>query len=56
MEMPADFRYREVFLRGKPQHDRFDLFRARHPSMDVGRRAKMEDLSRIKSMEDWVSA
>lgn len=41
MAMPADFRYREVFLKGKPQHDRFDLFRARHPSMDVGRRAKI---------------
>lgn len=41
MAMPADFRYREVFLKGKPQHDRFDLFRVRHPSMDVGRRAKI---------------
>ena len=41
MAMPVDFRYREVFLKGKPQHDRFDLFRARHPSMDVGRRAKI---------------
>lgn len=41
MAMPADFRYREVFLKGKPQHDRFDLFRVHHPSMDVGRRAKI---------------
>ena len=41
MAMPADFRYRDVFLRGKPQHDRFDLFRIRHPSMDVGRRTKI---------------
>ena len=41
MAMPADFRYRDVFLKGKPQHDRFDLFRIRHPSMDVGRRAKI---------------
>ena len=39
--MPADFRYREVFLKGKPQHDRFDPFRIRHPSMDRGRRAKI---------------
>lgn len=39
--MPVDFRYREVFLKGKPQHERFDLFRIRHPSMDVGRRAKI---------------
>ena len=41
MAMPADFRYRDVFLKGKPQHDRFDLFRIRHPSMDVIRRAKI---------------
>ena len=41
MAMPVDFRYRDVFLKGKPQHDRFDLFRIRHPSMDVGRRAKI---------------
>lgn len=41
MAMPADFRYRDVFLKGKPQHDHFDLFRIRHPSMDVGRRAKI---------------
>ena len=39
--IPADFRYREVFLKGKPQHDRFDPFRIRHPSMDRGRRAKI---------------
>lgn len=41
MTMPADFRYRDVFLKGKPEHNRFDLFRIRHPSMDVGRRAKI---------------
>jgi hypothetical protein len=41
MAMPANFRYRRVFLAGKPQHDRFDMFRIRHPSMDVGRRAKI---------------
>ena len=41
MAMPQDFRYRDVFLRGKPQHDRFDMFRVKHPSMDCGRRAKI---------------
>lgn len=40
MPMPAGFRYREVFLKGKPQHDRYDPFRLRHPRMDVGKRAK----------------
>ena len=41
MAMPMDFRYRDVFLKGKPQHDKFDAFRRRHPSMDVGKRAKI---------------
>ncbi len=41
MKMPENFRYREVFVRGKPQHDRCDPFRIRHPRMDVGHRAKI---------------
>lgn len=41
MAMPADFRYRDVFLKGKPQHDRYDTFRIRHPRMDTGHRAKI---------------
>ena len=39
--MPAGFRYREILLKGKPKHDKTDAFRIRHPSMDVGRRAKI---------------
>ena len=39
--MPENFRYREVYLKGKPQHDRYDLFSIRHPRMDVQRRAKI---------------
>ena len=41
MTMPANFRYREVFLKGRPRHDRYDPFRIRHPSMDRGHRAKI---------------
>ena len=41
MSMPADFRYRDVFLKGKPKHERFDIFRAKHPTMDPGKRAKI---------------
>ena len=35
MTMPVDFRYRDVFLRGKPKTP------ARHPAMDTGHRAKI---------------
>ena len=41
MPMPAGFKYREVFLKGKPRHDRYDSFRIRHPEMSPGKRAKL---------------
>ena len=41
MPMPADFRYREVFLRGRPQHERYDEFGVRHPKMSRAKRAKI---------------
>lgn len=41
MPMPADFKYRDVFLKGQPEHTPWDAFRLRHPSMDTGRRAKI---------------
>ena len=41
MAMPVDFRYRDVFLKGKPRHDRYDSFRIRHPEMPPGKRAKL---------------
>ena len=39
--IPADFPYREVYLKGKPKHDRFDPCRIRHPAMDLVHRAKI---------------
>ena len=39
--MPEDFRYKDVLLKGKPQHSKTDPFRLRHPSMDVRKRAKI---------------
>ena len=41
MTMPSDFKYREAFLAGRPEHTRTDRFRIRHPAMDHGRRAKI---------------
>lgn len=41
MPMPVDFRYRDVFIKGKPKHGPYDPFRIRHPGMDVRRRAKI---------------
>lgn len=41
MAMPADFRYRDVFLKGRPVHEGMDAFLIRHPRMDVVHRAKI---------------
>ena len=41
LPMPPGFPYRDTFLKGKPRHDRCDPFRARHPEMEHGRRAKI---------------
>lgn len=57
MEMPAGFRYKEVVLKGKPKHDRFDSFSVRHPQMDVGKRAKIfAPFDALKGFDDAVSA
>lgn len=41
MQMPPDFKYLDVYQKGKPTHDRYDSFSVKHPSMDPGRRAKI---------------
>ena len=57
MAMPVNFRYRDVFLKGRPRHDRFDSFRRRHPSMDVGRRAKIfAPFDALKGFNEAVAA
>ena len=55
--MPPDFRYRDVFLKGKPQHGRLDAFRLRHPKMSNGRRAKLfSPFDALKGFSEAVSA
>ena len=57
MPEPCGFRYRETLLRGKPQHSRTDAFRARHPSMDVGKRAKIfAPFDALKGFNEAVAA
>lgn len=57
MAMPANFRYREVFLKGRPRHDRYDPFRIRHPSMDRSHRAKIfAPFDALKGFNEAVSA
>ena len=41
MPMPANFKYKEVFLRGRPRHEKYDSFYLKHPPMPVSRWAKI---------------
>ena len=55
--MPMNFRYRDVYDKGKPQHDRLDPFRIRHPRMPNGRRAKIfAPFDALKGFSEAVSS
>ena len=41
MQMPAGFKYREVFRRGRPKHEKYDPFWIKHPPMPARRWAKI---------------
>ena len=41
MPEPKNFKYKEVCEHGKPQHEMFDTFRMKHPSMPLLKRAKI---------------
>ena len=41
MPMPAGFPFKDLFYRGRPRHERNDIFRIRHPEMDHTHRAKI---------------
>ncbi len=41
MPMPADFRYREIAQKGRPQHICLDAFTMKHPPMPSSRWAKI---------------
>ena len=57
MAMPADFRYRAVLLRGKPQHEKTDAFCLRHPPMPPGRWAKIfSPFDALKGFNETIAA
>ena len=41
VQIPAGFRYRDVFLKGRPVHEKYDPFTLRHPPMPASRWAKI---------------
>lgn len=54
--IPNNFKYKDVFIKGKPQHDTFDEFYAKHPFMDIGKRAKIfAPFDALKGFNESVS-
>ena len=41
MPMPVSFKYRSLFLQGRPRHEKYDDFWMKHPPMDHVHRAKI---------------
>ena len=41
MSMPPDFKYRDTYFHGRPQHEPLSRFLMRHPSMSCSKRAKL---------------
>jgi len=57
MAMPEGFRYKEVFLHGRPKHDKYSHFRIRHPEMPCSRRAKLfAPFDALKWFNERISA
>ncbi|MBQ7720949.1 MAG: hypothetical protein IJT56_10230 [Clostridia bacterium] len=41
MPMPSGFRYRDIYIAGRPRHGKNDPFYHRHPAMKLSQRAKI---------------
>lgn len=55
--MPPGFRYHEAFEKGRPEHDRYDDFCIRHPSMPASRRAKIfSPFDALKGFSEAIAA
>ena len=53
---PSSFRYRHVIEKGKPTHDKNDIFLIRHPPMNLLRRAKIfSPFDALKGFQDELS-
>ena len=41
MPMPTGFKYKDIFMRGRPRHTKWDAFSIKHPPMPASRWAKI---------------
>ena len=56
MRMPPDFKYADVFRKGRPVHVEWDDFSLKHPPMPVNRWAKIfNSFDALKGFGDLIS-
>ena len=56
-EMPEDFEYKDVFLKGPPVHEPGDSFLLKHPPMELSRRAKIfKPFAALDGFEEAIAA
>lgn len=57
MSMPANFRYKDVFMKGRPQHQRWDPFAIKHPPMSSAKWAKIfSPFDALKEFDEAIGA
>ena len=56
MQMPPDFKYADVFRKGRPVHGEWDSFCLKHPPMPVSRWAKIfNSFDALKGFGELIS-
>ncbi len=54
---PPHFRYKDVLVKGKPTHDKYDSFSLKHPAMSLVKRAKIfSPFDALKGFNEAVAA
>ena len=57
MPMPPGFRHARIAAQGRPRHEKFDTFYMKHPTMNVGKRAKIfSPFDALKGFNDAVAS
>ena len=55
MPMPEDFKFKDLYLAGRPKHEKFDEFWCKHPPMDCGKRAKIfKPFTALRGFEEEI--
>ncbi len=55
--MPGNFPLKNVFMKGRPKHEKYDPFWIRHPPMPAGRRAKLfAPFAALKGYDEEVAS